>query len=147
MKPHARRPRSAQARRARRPAAADRRARSASAARPGDRGGSWIGRDLGRARPRGGSRLRGRPLAALLLAGLLCALGLAALRIDILRARYALAEAIHEEKSLQEAQRRHLARVETLRDPARLAALARKRGFERPERVLELRDPADGARP
>lgn len=112
-------------------------------ARTAPRARGWVGRDLARARARRvDPRPRTRPLAGLLFAGLVCALGLAALRIDILRARYALAEAIREEKVLQEEQRRWTAAVETLRDPARLAELARRRGFQRPERILELREPA-----
>lgn len=118
---------------------------SATARRATDRG--WIGRDLARVRT---SDSRGQRclLAWLLFTALVCALCLSALRIDILRARYALAEAIREEKALQEEQRQRMAQVETLRDPARLAELAQKRGFERPARILELRDGADaGIRP
>jgi len=138
MKREARRRDAARARRTRRPAEPQRRRRGAGRA-----GAGWIGRDLARLRP-GGAGLRGRPLAAAVVAALVCALALVALRIDILRARYALAEAIREEKTLQEEERQHLARVETLRDPARLAALARERGFERPARVLALRDARPG---
>lgn len=120
---------------------------TALAPRPVPGGGSWVGRDLARLR-RTRTPLPARVVGGLVLTGLLCALGLAALRIDILRARYALAEAIREEKALQEDQRRWTAAVETLRDPARLAELARQRGFERPERVVELREPAaTGSRP
>lgn len=102
-----------------------------------------VGRDFARVRP-SLPRPRVRLLGWLLVATLVGALGLAALRIDILRLRYALGEAIEQEKQLGQLQRRHQATLESLRDPSRLAALARQRGFERPERVLELR--ADGAR-
>jgi hypothetical protein len=65
-------------------------------------------------------------------------LSLAALRIDILRLRYAMAEAIGVEKSLIEERSVLLARVAGLRDPARLEKLARERKMERPESVIEL---------
>jgi len=75
---------------------------------------------------------------ALLVAALLAGLGLAALRIDILRLRYALADAVETERELLEEQRVWTAQAATLRDPARLAELARERGFGRPTRVIEL---------
>jgi cell division protein FtsL len=65
-------------------------------------------------------------------------LSLAALRIDILRLRYAMAEAVSVEKSLVDEHSALLARVASLRDPARLERLARERKMERPERVIEL---------
>jgi hypothetical protein len=96
-----------------------------------------VGRDLARVRlPRGRTS---RPLAALLCGALLAGMGLAALRIDILRLRYALAEAIESEQTLLEDQRVWTARKETLRDPSRLAELARERGFARPQHVIDLR--------
>lgn len=74
----------------------------------------------------------------LLAAGLLAGFALAALRIDILRTRYALADALAEEQVQIERRSVETARVEALRDPARLAALAAKRGLSRPGRVIDL---------
>ena len=106
-------------------------------ARSATRRGHWAQRDLARSRPESTQGVR-RPLSLLLLAALACGLSLAALRIDILRARYALAEAALAEKSLLEERRVWTARVQTLRNPARLSSLAEDRGLEPPERVIEL---------
>lgn len=100
--------------------------------------GRLVGRDFARSRPLG-STLRAGALGWLVVVACVCALGLAALRIDILRMRYALGDAVQEERSLALERGRRTAQVESLRDPTRLAELARQRGFGRPERVLELR--------
>lgn len=95
-----------------------------------------VGRDLARlrrARPRA-PRSPGLWLIAALIAGL----GLAALRIDNLRLRYALAEAVATEQSLLEEQSVWTARKASLADPTRLAELAKERGFVRPTEVIEL---------
>ncbi len=96
----------------------------------------WIGRDLARV-----PRLRRRPSHPLwiTLAGILVALSVAALRIDILRMRYGLGEALETEKALMEQRRELTAQVRSLRDPARLAHLAIESGLGRPERVIDLR--------
>ncbi len=95
-----------------------------------------IGRDLAKMRVLTPRRRRVAPLA--LLGILLAALGLAALRIDLIRVRYGLVEAVREEKGLLEARRVLRARLGTLRDPTRLARLAAKLQLARPERELEL---------
>jgi hypothetical protein len=107
----------------------------------------WIGRDLARVRLSSGGT--SRPLVALLVGALIAGMGLAALRIDILRLRYALADAIESEKTVLESQRVWTARKESLRDPSRLAELARARGFGRPAVVIDLRplQVASGPRP
>lgn len=96
-----------------------------------------VGRDLARVRiPR---RRATRPMPALLCGALIAGMGLASLRIDILRLRYGLAEAIETEKALLENQRVWTVRKETLRDPSRLAELALERGFARPQQLIDLR--------
>jgi len=97
-----------------------------------------VGHDFARVRPPV-SRPRAGLLGWLLVATIVCALGLAALRIDILRLRYALADAVEAEKTLLGDQRVWTARKESLRDPSRLAELARERGFARPRNVIDLR--------
>lgn len=93
---------------------------------------------LPRRRPRG---LPGRAALWVLLAGLLAAgLGLAALRVDLIRVRYALADALREEAALRAARAELLVEVRRLRDPARLAALAQRAGLSRPERLIELEE-------
>lgn len=106
-----------------------------------------IGRDL--ARVRIAPRSRRRVLAALLASALVAGLSLAALRIDILRLRYALADALEQEKQLLEERRVATAHLEGLRDPARLASLADARGLTAPARVIDLAPdaPAAGGRP
>lgn len=99
--------------------------------------GDLVGRDFARVRlPASG--LRTRPLRWLLVTGFACAFAIAALRIDILRVRYALGEAVTEEKALVQELRRQAVELEALRDPSRLAELAHERGFRRPERIIEL---------
>jgi hypothetical protein len=97
--------------------------------------GALVGREASGSRWTG-SRLR-RQLPALLVGGLLAALALAALRVDLIRVRYALGEAMKEEQTLLDERARLIADVRELRDPSRLAELAARMGFERPERVIE----------
>ena len=108
---------------------------------------SLIGRDFAPL-PRPAARRR-RLLPVALIGGLLAALCLAALRIDLIRQRYELAAAMREEKQLVEEHRLLTARMRGLRDPARLAKLARERGFARPDRVIEIAAPgaSTGSRP
>jgi hypothetical protein len=99
--------------------------------------GVLVGREASGSRLRT-SRLR-RLLPALLVGGLLAALALAALRVDLIRVRYALGEAMREEQALLDERARLIADVRKLRDPSRLAEFASRMGFERPERVIEMR--------
>jgi hypothetical protein len=66
------------------------------------------------------------------------ALGVAALRVDLIRVRYGLADAVRQERAQLEERRAVLAEVRALREPSRLAKLARERGFVRPERIRTL---------
>ena len=78
------------------------------------------------------------PLVAL---ALLAALGVSALRIDLIRTRYALAETMATEKSMIQDQRDLIVRQRRLRDPAVLTALARERGFRPILAAQTLPDP------
>jgi len=102
---------------------------------------------VGRALPRGThvGRSTRRRLTLLLAAALLGALGVAALRVDLIRVRYGLAEAVREEKALLGDRREAVTRVRALRDPTRLGPLASERGFVRPSRIVAL--PAPTVRP
>jgi hypothetical protein len=95
-----------------------------------------VGRDF--AQPRTAGRALPGVLPALLAGVLLAALALAALRVDLIRVRYGLGQAMQEEKELLEQDRTLRARVGSLRDPIRLARLAPRYGLARPARVLEL---------
>ncbi len=95
-----------------------------------------IGRDLTRVRPSG--RVLS-PLTWAMLGGLLvAALVLAALRIDLLRVRYGLAQAVKQEKVLLEERRSLEAEREALRAPGRLADIAGEAGLTRPRQILRL---------
>jgi len=106
-----------------------------------------IGLDLSGKRRRG-PRFFGWPAV---VAALLLALGVAALRVDLIRMRYALADGLSAEQQLIEEQRELTARMRALRDPAVLARQARELGFVHPDRVIDLtleRSPAhDGEGP
>jgi hypothetical protein len=71
------------------------------------------------------------------------ALGVAALRVDLIRMRYALADGLAAEQRLLEEQRQLTAEMRELRDPSDLAKEARALGFVHPERVIDLPLPAD----
>ena len=101
-----------------------------------------VGRDLARVRLAGTRGPRSRVIW--LIAALIASVGLAALRIDIFRLGYALAEAVGTEQALLEEQSVWTARKATLADPTRLAELAEERGFRRPTEVIEL-DPVQMA--
>ena len=95
-----------------------------------------VGRDFAQRRVAGPSL--SRVLPALLAGVVLAALALAALRVDLIRVRYGLGEAMRQEKELLEQGRALRARVGSLRDPIRLARLAPRYGLARPTRVIDL---------
>lgn len=103
---------------------------------------SWIGVDLARV----SLAPRSRTFVPLIVVALVAALGVAALRIDLIRTRYALAANLAEEQTLMEEQRALIVRLRGLRDPSALAALAEERGFRPAERVIALTDPMPGPR-
>lgn len=85
-----------------------------------------------------------RGLYPLILLAVVAALGVAALRIDLLRTRYAVSAGMERENELLEEQRQLIVRRRQLRDPVELAAQARERGFKPPAHVLSLPDPGLG---
>ena len=106
-----------------------------------------VGRDI--AGMQFGSSPHGRLIPVALVGALIAALCLAALRVDLIRQRYDLAEAMNTEKRLLEQKRTLTAQGRRLRDPARLARLASELGFVRPERLIDIQtlDVAAGPRP
>ena len=90
-------------------------------------------------------RLRPRLALPLLAVALLMALTVAALRIDLIRMRYALAEAMAAERRVVDEQRSLTLRVRQLRDPVRLTARARELGFVPPQKVIDLPAPEPAA--
>jgi hypothetical protein len=102
----------------------------------------WVGLDFSGANdPR-----RAKALIPLLLLAVITALGVAALRIDLIRTRYAVAAATEAESMLIEERRALTARRRQLRDPMVLAVEARERGFRPPTHVFSLPDPAGASR-
>jgi hypothetical protein len=77
-------------------------------------------------------------VVALLVGASLGLLGLAALRISILRTRYELAATLQHETALRGRERSAAVDVRVARDPQKLRELAARQGFARPERVIDL---------
>lgn len=102
-----------------------------------------VGADMARRLPR--AARRNQWLLALVATGVACALGLVALRVEILRTRYELGRLADEEGALLEERSALLVEVCELRHPERLARLAARRGFGPPERVIRLPDAAPRA--
>jgi hypothetical protein len=98
---------------------------------------SWIGVDFAPLANAPSSR----SFIPLLVLALIVALGVASLRIDLIRTRYALAEAMAAEQTLIEEQRALIVRQRRLRDPAVLATLAAERGYRSAESVRTMPDP------
>ena len=97
----------------------------------------WIGVDfanLANRKPSGA-------LLPLLILSLIVALGVASLRIDLIRIRYALAEATADETRLIEEQHALIVKKLQGRDPTDLAGLARERGFRPARAARSLIDP------
>jgi len=107
---------------------------------PGGGRQAWVGIDVSnepvRPAPRG--------LYRLFALAVVVALGVAAVRIDLLRTRYAVAAAMERENELIEEQRQLIVRRRQLRDPVELAVKARERGFRPPAHVVSIPDPAAG---
>ncbi len=77
-------------------------------------------------------------LAALFATLVLLALAFSTLRGRIIELRYRVAQVVSEERALEEQRRVLTVRVRKLRDPRHLAEIAARRGFARPERVVDL---------
>lgn len=96
-------------------------------------------RDWSTPRRRARRRLAWAPLFAVAVVSLL---GLAALRVSILRTRYALGAALQHETELRTRERSAAVASREQRDPHKLRELATRLGFARPERVIDLADEA-----
>jgi len=97
----------------------------------------WIGVDLSNF----ATGQPSRALLPLLVLALVTALGVASLRIDLIRTRYALAATMDEEKRLIEEQHSLIVQKLQGRDPVELALLAKQRGFRPTTPSLSLADP------
>ena len=92
-------------------------------------------------RRKAGRRLAVAPLFAIAVVALLA---LAFLRVSILRSRYALGTTLQRETELLARERTAAVDVRIARDPHKLRELARRQGFARPERVIDLSREAGG---
>lgn len=121
--------------------------RVANAASPGglpERGRqAWIGIDVSSEPTRKTPRAI-YPLVAMAALVVLASLAVAAVRIDLIRTRYAVSAVLVRENELIEEQRALIVRRRQLRDPVELAMQARERGFRPPAHVVSLPDPAIG---
>jgi hypothetical protein len=102
------------------------------------RGALVAGRDVTHEPAGARRRLPARQIAVVLSGAVCAALLLVVLRIDSIRLRYRLADALRAEQQLQEQERHLTVDVRRLRHPLRLAELGRGLGLGRPERVIEL---------
>lgn len=104
---------------------------------------AWIGIDVSSDRVPRAPRVV-YPLVTAAAVVVLAALAVAAVRIDLIRTRYAVSTAMERENELIEEQRQLIVRRRQLRDPVELAVQARDRGFRPPTHVVALPDPAIG---
>ena len=79
-----------------------------------------------------------RRVVPALAAAVLVALGMAALRIDLIRARYEIGMNYSSERSLNRKIAELTARMRELRDPLRLSERAMELGFVPPQRLIDL---------
>lgn len=105
---------------------------------------AWVGIDVSSERIRVARRGTVPLLVLALVVVLGATLGVAALRIDLLRTRYAVSAAMERENELIEEQRQLIVRRRQLRDPVALAVKARERGFRPPAHVVSIPDPTLG---
>ena len=104
-----------------------------------------VGRDLA-----GGGLRKKLPIwliPGMVVCGVIVALVIANLRVQLIGQGYKRASAVTRHQELEEEQRNLAARVRELRDPARLASLAKKMGFIRPEHAFALAPPGIETRP
>ncbi len=113
------------------------------AGRPATRGTRLVGRDLARAKLR--RRIPISIIPGIVVGAVLAALTISHVRVQLIDQGYARAAAVERQQELEEELRILTARARELRDPARLAGLAKEMGLARPQRVIALAPP-DGAR-
>lgn len=77
-----------------------------------------------------------------IIVGIVAALFVVGLRIDLTRVGYARAAALEEEQSLRVQKRALTVEMRRLRNHIRLAEEARIRGFEQPSSIIDLPIPA-----
>jgi len=104
-----------------------------------------IGRDLAH-----GALRRTIPvwlIPGIVVGTVIAALAIAHVRIELIDQGYKRYSAVERHQALEEEQRNLIARVRELRDPARLASLAKKMGLARPAQAIALAPPGNELRP
>ncbi len=103
---------------------------------------SAMGAGLGRLNPRSQDSLfPPRLVVPALVAAVSVALGMAALRIDLIRTRYEIGMNYSSERNLNREIAGLTARMRELRDPLRLSQRAKALGFVPPQQVIDLPPP------
>jgi len=118
--------------------------RQRGARRPGD-ARNWVGRDLAGALPRRRTPIWWIP--GIVVGLVFAALAIVHVRVELIGQGYKRYSAVERLQALEEEKRNLTAHVRELRDPARLAELAREMGLSRPEHVIALAPPGDEQRP
>ena len=104
-----------------------------------------VGRDLANEAPRG--RIPVWLIPGIVVGGVFAALAITHVRVELIGQGYKRYSAVERLQNLEEERRILTAHVRELRDPARLAELAREMGLSRPGRVIALAPPGDEPRP
>jgi hypothetical protein len=104
-----------------------------------------VGRDLANDAPR--RRIPIWLIPGIVVGGVFAALAIAHVRVELIGQGYKRYDAVGRLQTLEEEKRILTAQVRELRDPARLARLARKMGLSRPDRVIALAPPGGEPRP
>jgi hypothetical protein len=104
-----------------------------------------IGRDLVNDAPR--RRIPIWMIPGIVVGGVFAALAIAHVRVELIGQGYKRYSAVERLQALEEEKRTLTANVRELRDPARLAKLAREMELSRPDSVIMLAAPGDELRP
>jgi hypothetical protein len=104
-----------------------------------------IGRDLASDAPR--KRIPIWLIPGIVVGGVFAALAIAHVRVELIDQGYKRYSAVERLQALGEEKRILTAHVRELRDPARLAKLAREMGLSRPDHVIALAPPGNEPRP
>jgi hypothetical protein len=104
-----------------------------------------VGRDLAKGAPR--RRIPIWLIPGIVVGGVFAALAIVQVRVELIGQGYKRYSAVERLQALEEEKRNLTAHVRELRDPARLARLAREMGLSRPDRVIALAPPGNELRP
>ncbi len=104
-----------------------------------------VGRDLAKDAPH--RRIPIWLIPGIVVGGVFAALAITQVRVELIGQGYKRYSAVERLQALEEEKRNLTANVRELRDPARLAKLAREMGLSRPDRVIALAPPGNEPRP